>query len=64
MTKQFRLCDLVHIKKDLPGNMFHFPNDKDAIITKYLHNSTQKGNDWEHSYRVEIKKLWLYCLVL
>jgi len=55
MKQEFRVGDLVHIKKELPGCMSHFTKDKDAIVTKYSHNSCQAGNDWEHSYSLHIK---------
>ena len=47
---RFRVYDLVHIKKDLPSHMSHFPCDKNAIITRYNHNMCQIGNEFEHSY--------------
>lgn len=55
MKQEFQINDLVHIKKELPKNMSHFTKDKDAIVTKYSHNSGQAGNDGEHSYQIHIK---------
>jgi len=55
MKKEFKTGDLVHIKKELPSYMSHFTCDKDAIVTKYLHNSCQSGSDWEHLYSLFIK---------
>ena len=55
MKQEFRVGDLVHIKKELPECMSHFTNDKDAIVTEYSHNSSQAGSDWEHDYQIYIK---------
>lgn len=55
MKKMFSVYDLVHINAEMPEAMSHFDKDKDAIITKYSHNSCQVGNEWEHSYSLFIK---------
>ena len=52
---RFKVGDLVHINKELPGYMSHFPCDEDAIVLKYSHNNCQRGNDSEHNYSLFIK---------
>ena len=55
MKRKFKLYDLVHIKAELPKMMSHFENDIDAIVVKYDRNTSQIGEDIEHSYSLYIK---------